>query len=59
MNVFGRTAPIVDFGNEAQKKKFLTEFAEDNDYTCSILMTEPNAGSDNILPYTLRGPGWR
>jgi alkylation response protein AidB-like acyl-CoA dehydrogenase len=48
---------IVEAGTEAQKKKFLTEFAADPDYTCSILMTEPNAGSDNILPYNAPGAG--
>lgn len=48
---------IVEAGTEAQRKKFLTEFAEDPNYTCSILMTEPNAGSDNILPYNAPGAG--
>ncbi len=48
---------VVEAGTEAQQKKFLTEFAEDHDYTCSILMTEPNAGSDNILPYNAPGAG--
>jgi alkylation response protein AidB-like acyl-CoA dehydrogenase len=48
---------IVEAGTEAQKKKFLTDFAENQDYTCSILMTEPNAGSDNILPYNAPGAG--
>jgi len=48
---------VVEAGTEFQKKKFLTEFAEDHDYTCSILMTEPNAGSDNILPYNAPGAG--
>jgi alkylation response protein AidB-like acyl-CoA dehydrogenase len=48
---------IVEAGTEYQKKKFLTEFAADPDYVCSILMTEPNAGSDNILPYNAPGAG--
>jgi len=48
---------IVEAGTEAQKKEFLTEFSADPDYTCSILMTEPNAGSDNILPYNAPGAG--
>jgi alkylation response protein AidB-like acyl-CoA dehydrogenase len=48
---------IVEAGSEEQKKKFLREFAADDDYTTSILMTEPNAGSDNILPYNAPGAG--
>jgi alkylation response protein AidB-like acyl-CoA dehydrogenase len=48
---------IFEGGTEEQKKKFLTEFAEDHDYTTSILLTEPNAGSDNILPYNAPGAG--
>ena len=48
---------IVEAGSEYQKKKFLTEFAADDAYTTSILMTEPNAGSDNILPYNAPGAG--
>jgi alkylation response protein AidB-like acyl-CoA dehydrogenase len=48
---------IVEAGTEYQKKKFLREFAADDEYTTSILMTEPNAGSDNILPYNAPGAG--
>jgi alkylation response protein AidB-like acyl-CoA dehydrogenase len=48
---------IVEAGTEFQKKKFLTEFAADDEYVTSILMTEPNAGSDNILPYSAPGAG--
>ncbi len=48
---------IVEAGSEYQKKKFLAEFAADDAYTTSILMTEPNAGSDNILPYNAPGAG--
>lgn len=48
---------IVEAGTEFQKKKFLSEFAADDDYVPSILMTEPNAGSDNILPYNAPGAG--
>jgi alkylation response protein AidB-like acyl-CoA dehydrogenase len=42
---------IYDVGTEGQKKTFLTEYARDNDYVCSICSTEPNSGSDNIGPY--------
>ena len=48
---------IVEAGTEFQKKKFLSEFAADDEYVTSILMTEPNAGSDNLLPYNAPGAG--
>ena len=40
---------ITDGGTEAQKKKFLTQFVEDDDCTGSVLLSEPNAGSDTLL----------
>jgi alkylation response protein AidB-like acyl-CoA dehydrogenase len=40
---------ITEAGTEAQKKKFLTQFVEDDDCTGSILLSEPNAGSDTLL----------
>ncbi len=40
---------ITEGGTEAQKKKFLTQFVEDDDCTGSILLSEPNAGSDTLL----------
>ncbi len=42
---------LVQACTEDQKKKFLKAFVEDDDYTGSLLLTEPNAGSDNVLPY--------
>ncbi len=45
------SSAILQAGTEAQQKKFLPEFAKDHDYTCSILITEPDAASDNLLPY--------
>lgn len=42
---------ILEVGTEEQKKRFLTEMAADHDYTTSVLLNEPNSGSDNILPY--------
>jgi len=48
---------IVEAGTEFQKKKFLSEFAADDEYVTSILITEPNAGSDNLLPYNAPGAG--
>ena len=40
---------INEGGNEEQKKKFFAMFAEDDDCTGSVLLTEPNAGSDTLL----------
>ena len=40
---------ITEGGTEAQKQKFLTQFVEDHDCTGSVLLTEPNAGSDTLL----------
>lgn len=45
------TRGIVQVGTEEQKKTFLTAFAKDHDFVCSVCQTEPNAGSDNIMPY--------
>ncbi len=40
---------INEGGTKEQKKKFFTMFAEDHDCTGSVLLTEPNAGSDTLL----------
>ncbi len=40
---------INEGGTEEQKKKFFTMFAEDHDCVGSVLLTEPNAGSDTLL----------
>ena len=40
---------ITEGGTEAQKRKFLTQFVEDDDCTGSVLLSEPNAGSDTLL----------
>ena len=48
---------IAEAGTEEQKKRFLPEFAADHDYTCSIMITEPEAGGDNLLPYNAPGAG--
>ena len=42
---------IMTYGTEAQKTKFLGEFAKDHDYVYSISITEPDAAGDNFLPY--------
>ena len=48
---------ISQAGTEEQKQKFLGEFTNDHDYVCSICITEPNAGSDNLLPYNVVNAG--
>ncbi len=40
---------INEGGSEEQKKKFFTMFAEDDDCVGSVLLSEPNAGSDTLL----------
>lgn len=42
---------IMEAGTEEQKKKFMTQFANDPDCVLSLCITEPNAGSDNAAPY--------
>src|SRR4030042_777690 len=48
---------LVEACTEEQKKIFLKRFVEDHDFTGSILLTEPNAGSDNMLPYNVPEAG--
>ena len=48
---------VVAAGTDGQKKKFLPEFAQDHDYTCSILITEPDASADTYLPYNVPEAG--
>jgi alkylation response protein AidB-like acyl-CoA dehydrogenase len=40
------TAPIVNFGTEAQKQKFLVPVASGNGKLAALALTEPHAGSD-------------
>ncbi|MFH1007138.1 MAG: acyl-CoA dehydrogenase family protein [Candidatus Latescibacterota bacterium] len=42
---------LYQCGTEEQIKKFLTPFIEDHDFVGSMCITEPNSGSDNVLPY--------
>ncbi|MFQ5879675.1 MAG: acyl-CoA dehydrogenase family protein [Dehalococcoidia bacterium] len=42
---------IAGVGTEGQKERFLRAFAEDDTYLLAMAQTEPNAGSDNVLPY--------
>ena len=45
------SSAVLHAGTMGQQKRFLREFADDHDYTCSILITEQDAASDNLLPY--------
>ena len=42
---------IMIHGTEGQKKKFLREFVEDQDYVFAMSRTEPDSAGDNSLPY--------
>jgi len=42
------TTAIAKVGTEAQKKKWLNLFVEDDDCVCSVVMTEPAHGSNNL-----------
>lgn len=41
------TTAIAEVGTKAQKDKWLKMFVEDDDCVCSVVLTEPNHGSDN------------
>ncbi len=40
---------IAKCGTEGQKEKWLKMFVEDDDCVCSVVMTEPDHGSNNLL----------
>ncbi len=42
------TTAINKVGTKAQKDKWLKMFVEDDDCVCSVVMTEPNHGSNNL-----------
>jgi alkylation response protein AidB-like acyl-CoA dehydrogenase len=42
---------ISKVGTKEQKDRFLPQIRDDDSYVISIGMTEPEAGSDNMLPY--------
>jgi len=46
---------IERLASEGQRARFLPAFLEDHRFHLAIAMTEPSAGSDNIIPYD--GPG--
>lgn len=45
--------------NEEQRARYLPAFLEDNRFHLAVGMTEPNAGSDNIIPYSSPDAGAR
>ena len=45
------TTLIEAVGTQDQKDRFLPAFAQDDTFLLAMAQTEPNAGSDNILPY--------
>ncbi|KAI7648084.1 hypothetical protein KC318_g18176, partial [Hortaea werneckii] len=46
MNIFG-LAPVVKYGNEEQKKRFLVPLIEGKERAC-FAVTEPNTGLDTL-----------
>jgi len=46
MNIFG-LAPVMKYGNEEQKKRFLTPLVEGRERAC-FAVTEPNTGLDTL-----------
>lgn len=48
---------IYDAGTQEQRKHFLPEYRDDGTYIISQALTEPDAGSDNLLPYNEPGAG--
>ena len=50
---------IAKCGTEAQKEKWLKMFVEDDDCVGSVVMTEPDYGSDNLLRQPDPGLGLR
>lgn len=42
---------LYDVGTEEQRERFLSEYCEDDNYLMSVALTEPEYGSDNMLPY--------
>ncbi|MFC1798297.1 acyl-CoA dehydrogenase family protein [Thermodesulfobacteriota bacterium] len=49
------TTAIAKVGTEAQKEKWFKIFVEDDDCVCSVVMTEPDHGSNNL--YRQPDPG--
>ncbi|MFC1491356.1 acyl-CoA dehydrogenase family protein [Nitrospinota bacterium] len=45
--------------NEEQRSRYLPAFLEDDRFHLAIAMTEPDSGSDNIIPYDSPGAGVR
>jgi len=44
---------LYDVGTEEQRERFLSEYRDDDNYLISIALTEPEYGSDNMLPYNV------
>jgi len=42
---------IYDVGTEEQRERFLSKYRDDHTYLISVALTEPEYGSDNLLPY--------
>lgn len=50
--------PIVEhWTNDEQKERYLPAFLADSRYHLATCMTEPNAGTDHVLPHAVPGAG--
>lgn len=50
---------IYDIGTEEQRERFLMKYRDDDTYLISVALTEPEYGSDNILPYNVPEGGMK
>ena len=48
---------LYDAGTQEQRESFLSAYRDDDTYLISVALTEPDAGSDNLLPYNEPGGG--
>ena len=50
--------PILEhWTNDEQKERFLPAFVSDHRFHLATCMTEPDAGTDHVLPYAVPGRG--
>ncbi len=53
------TFVLTEACSEEARQRYLPRFLEDDSYVLAIAQTEPDAGSDNILPFNQPGSGLR
>lgn len=50
---------LYDICTEEQRERFLSEYRDDDTYIMSVALTEPEYGSDNLLPYNVPEGGMK